>query len=1230
MSNILLINDNVQDYQKIIDACNDNTYAIAYNQQTDTYDSIFTKYENLVVENNIQVLNHLALVSHGSNNPKFTFLEKENEMLISHYYEDLSTSPLENVENVTSDLNDPTAEDEFLIWNSDDSLPVEEVDPEGISSDSMNKLIINNLDTWTTFKEFIKKFNIQISLDFLGCALLQSTNWKYVLEQLETEQHLHLTMRASDDDTGNLKVGGDWVLESDNINIKGLYFHSQSIEGWNYTLNAYNFTNLNGTTYTGPTSTTGYNGTTLQGDVTISGGIQEWTVPTTTSYTIEAWGASGGDGTVANDGHGNSNSGTPNRYGGVGRYVKISTTLSQGTVIYILVGQGGHRKGTRCGGGGGGTFVTTAKGGSATTSDILVIAGGGGGGGRGYNGATAGGTIGQSPEINARGVGANGGYSYDYHTNGNVNPGGTGGNGGQYANNSSRQTQGSTGGGGFIGDGTTGYSSRAQDVGKSFRNGGIGGTGSVSGFNYGGFGGGGSEPHFNHVGGGGGGGYNGGAPGGNYNGAWSGGGGSSYASVSADIDIEWAHTRTSIVSGASVGRHGKVTITPFDPIDPIPTSNISLSILKAKYVEFDVISGEGNSYLRDSSTTSTINLSYFNGVTLSDYSLIQPPISFSQFSGEELLKGYDYPTFIFNTSFRSQTSFSIDSTSSYGSNKKVQLITSGQTNYGNILPTVKGVTGDNAPSISPTSDYTLWVKLTANSKGDYMIGLINRESWRTNWTSCVSDSHKIKTQHATYADRIMFHSYGYFTYSGNYKPSGTDPVLGLAYSGLGSIFYNKIGYTAGAGGVTSSGKTFTLDNAQKFKPSDVTSYANSIAVGEHIGIRVKYFTTTLTATVTNNQNYVVISSQNLDNVFSGMKVSGTSIPTNTVLGDVHTNRLYLRDEYTGSLKNASGTTGSYTLTLSGQLLQFRKSNSSFNNDLLFGPPHIVLPLKYSTVNNNTTPNGDITDWSIVIGDTTGTNDSQWTFEIIDDKPVLPEPSWSYTYSAWSTSVTNHIQIKYHRYGQTFNDSWTPSGKSLLEDGTFLLYFWKTSDDSLTQIGRITNQQQSSNAASYSTATYDITQPPGTTGYLLFILYGWNYFRADMAIGSVIHQYDNNTTKQVLYSPNTSSAASQEGNTWMRTNRQIPNVNTYSSTSVDDIEDEIATKSQSLSWSNLTVGTTTSRGWQQDKGGTGSGGTGPSGGSDGSSSSYYIYLESSSQYSTSLIAYAPLRVPITIA
>ena len=65
---------------------------------------------------------------------------------------------------------------------------------------------------------------------------LKSSNWKYVLEQLESEEHLNLTMRASDDNTGNLKVGGDWVLESDNVNIKDLYFDSESMKNGNIPL----------------------------------------------------------------------------------------------------------------------------------------------------------------------------------------------------------------------------------------------------------------------------------------------------------------------------------------------------------------------------------------------------------------------------------------------------------------------------------------------------------------------------------------------------------------------------------------------------------------------------------------------------------------------------------------------------------------------------------------------------------------------------------------------------------------------------------------------------------------------------------------------------------------------------------------------------------------------------------------------------------------------------------
>lgn len=756
-------------------------------------------------------------------------------------------------------------------------------------------------------------------------------------------------------------------------------------------------------------------------------GVQQWTVPATGIYEITAKGASGGHG------GGSYHPSGP----GSGATVKISLELTVGTVINIVCGQTSSTtmsSDTNGSGGGGGTWVYTgAKGGNG----LIVVAGGGGGWGHGGNTNKKGLGLGGSNNGKSRGVlsgtaltwSANSTTVYSSGTVDGASDGYTTrviGYGGRGILSSSYG--GGGGGAGWLSDGTNPSMSTSSngEGGKRW----IGGRGkslTTTNTSQGGFGGGGGGGG-NGIGPGGGGGYTGGGAGntwvsvnagGNSSNSWGsgGGGGSAWkgapnttASHFLNIDTTLIQV-TAGVDGISMSNWNNVNnsgyvivdiISTGPPQEPVPTSDISLSTLKEKYLEYDVISGSGDSYLRDSSTTSAINLSYFNGVTLSDFTVISPPISFSQFSGEELLSGYDYPVFIFSTSFRSQSSFSIDSTSSYGPNKKVTLITSGQTSYGNILPVIKGVNGDNAPAISPTSDYTLWVKLTAVT-ANYMIGLINRESWRTSWSTCVSDNHKIKSQHAMYADRIMFHAYGYFTYSGNHKPSGTDPVLGTAYSGLGSVFYNKMGYTAGAGGVTSSGQTFVLDNAQKFKSSDVTSYVNAIAIGEHIGMRIKYFTATITATLTSGQNYVVISNQNLDDVFSGMRVTGTNIPTNTVLGDVYTNRIYLRDEYTGELKNASGS-GTSTLTLTGQLFQFRKSNSSFSNDLLFGPPHIVLPLKYSTVKNNTTPNGDITDWSMVIGDTIGGTDSQWAFEIVDDRPVLPEPSWSYTYNIWSTAT----------------------------------------------------------------------------------------------------------------------------------------------------------------------------------------------------------------------------------
>ena len=140
------------------------------------------------------------------------------------------------------------------------------------------------------------------------------------------------------------------------------------------------FTNAGATGQRGPTQNqinTAYSGTTLESKVTINTrGIQEWTVPATTTYTIDAYGGEGG-GTAP----------------GQGARMKGDFDLTKDDVIKIVVGQKGvaepsyTRNGRTAGGGGGGTFVIQSP--YNNTASVLVIAGGGGGGGTDEDGSTA-------------------------------------------------------------------------------------------------------------------------------------------------------------------------------------------------------------------------------------------------------------------------------------------------------------------------------------------------------------------------------------------------------------------------------------------------------------------------------------------------------------------------------------------------------------------------------------------------------------------------------------------------------------------------------------------------------------------------------------------------------------------------------------------------------------------------------------------------------------------------
>ena len=302
------------------------------------------------------------------------------------------------------------------------------------------------------------------------------------------------------------------------------------------------FTNCSKTGREGPSQSdcnTAYASTDLNGEVTLSGGIQSWTVPHTGTYTIIVYGAQGAIG-----------SSSSSKAGGKGAKISGHFNLTKDDVIKILVGQQGL-EGDYMGGGGGGTYVVTSD------NTALIIAGGGGGG-MGTSGNARGHRDGE-PGL----TGTSGGNSEI--TSGNFGAAASGSGGGAKATGGSNGYGGGGavggGGGGFIGNGGQGWGSQVNNIanaGLSFLNGGTGGntSGTRAGrtSSDGGFGGGGashdSSANTNGYGGGGGG-YSGGG-GGNWNGSQSGngGGGGSYNNGSNKSSVE----------GNNSG-HGKVTIS---------------------------------------------------------------------------------------------------------------------------------------------------------------------------------------------------------------------------------------------------------------------------------------------------------------------------------------------------------------------------------------------------------------------------------------------------------------------------------------------------------------------------------------------------------------------------------------------------------------------------------------------------------------------------------------------
>ena len=283
-----------------------------------------------------------------------------------------------------------------------------------------------------------------------------------------------------------------------------------------YAFTSHTFTNAGAMGRTGPTITeitTAYTPewTDYTSNLNVTGGIQEWKVPETGTYQIEAFGAAGGYTSKQNP-------------GGRGARMQGNFTLTQGSIVKILCGQRGYNNSSaKDAGGGGGTFVFDQN-----AQTPILVAGGGGGGGAAQVTST---TI-VDASITTSGKNGYGGAV-----------GGTSGSGGGQGHGAS--------GAGYQGNGAmpTSISGTNFTVANSYINGGVGGTSPNANPNIeGGFGGGAGGHGYDYIGSGGGGGYSGG---GGTNQGWGGAGGGSYNGGSSPVNTV----------GGDIGGHGKVIMT---------------------------------------------------------------------------------------------------------------------------------------------------------------------------------------------------------------------------------------------------------------------------------------------------------------------------------------------------------------------------------------------------------------------------------------------------------------------------------------------------------------------------------------------------------------------------------------------------------------------------------------------------------------------------------------------
>jgi len=170
LTNILLIDSDVPNYQIFVDSVNTSTFPIVY--------SVFSLKTELLalLQTNFTSISRIGIVFTSNAETSKPFLDNK------YFFNDSETEPYsENLQFIINIIND------FQVQN----------------------------------------------IDYLACDTLSYSNWSNYYQLLT--QTTGVVVGASNDKTGNIKYGGDWVLESTSQDIESIYF-TQNIEYYTFLL----------------------------------------------------------------------------------------------------------------------------------------------------------------------------------------------------------------------------------------------------------------------------------------------------------------------------------------------------------------------------------------------------------------------------------------------------------------------------------------------------------------------------------------------------------------------------------------------------------------------------------------------------------------------------------------------------------------------------------------------------------------------------------------------------------------------------------------------------------------------------------------------------------------------------------------------------------------------------------------------------------------------------------